>query len=164
MFFTKKGGQRYQLQGYLRRICDLTSPNMPRLDDSRNQHRQNRTIPVLLVPWEDGAIVVSDAATALTRDISDNGLSVTLLHPFRAENIVVCFWLPRGETSDPWFFLGTTRQNVPIGGGFWSLGIELTEKLELSSESGTARLLPLAAELLPPRAIATAPASALVRT
>ena len=54
MFFTRKQDQS-QIQGYLRRICDRTSPNLPRLDESRGDSRQNRTFPILLTPWENGA-------------------------------------------------------------------------------------------------------------
>ena len=161
MFFTKEKGQQYQPQGYLRRICDLTSPNLPRLDDSRGDDRHNRTIPVLLTPWENGMPVASEAATALTRDISDRGLSVTLSQAFHAEKVVVGFWLARDQGGGPWFFLGNTRQIVPIGGGFWGLGIEVIQRLNTRSE--VAELLPLIRDLLPPKAIETAPPSALLR-
>ncbi len=125
MFRTKQRDEQNKAAAYLRRVCDLTSPNLPRFDDLRGDHRQNRTIPVLLTPWEDGRAIVTDSVTALTKDVSDRGLSLTLPAPFRAEEVVAGLWLPGApDAGEPRFLLGLTRQNVPIGGGFWALGIE----------------------------------------
>ena len=162
MFFTRAKGEQYQLQGYLRRICDLTSPNLPRQDEFRGLNRQNRTIPILLTPWEDGMPVVSDTATALTKDISDHGLCVTLSQPFRCEEAVVGFWLPQVQDYNPWFFLSLVRQHVSIGGGFWAMGLEAVELLTVSSGSELARLLPLVKQLLPPKVVETTPPSAMI--
>ncbi len=135
MFRGKQRDEQNKAAAYLRRICDLTSPNLPRFDDLRGEHRQNRTIPVLLTPWEDDLALVAESVTALTKDISDRGLSLTLPAPFRAEHVVAGFWVPGvSDGGQPRFLLGTTRQNVPIGGGFWALGIE-TLRLLNSAEA-----------------------------
>jgi hypothetical protein len=162
MFVFEEKAKTSQIESRLRRICDLTSPNFPRLDDLRCEQRQNRTIPVLISPWEKGVPVVAETTTALTRDISERGISVTLPHPFRTKEIVVGFWLSEKHQNDPWFFLGITRQNVPIGGGFWGLGIELVEQLCVSSEPAIERLVSLARDHLPPRLNERHPASALL--
>ena len=163
MFFTRAKGEQYKLQGYLRRICDLTSPNLPRMDEIRGANRQNRTIPILLTPWDNGMPVVSETATALTKDVSDQGLCVTMSQPFRCEEAVVGFWLPHVQDDNPWFFRSLVRQNVSIGGGFWALGLEAVELLGAGPGSEVARLLPLIAELLPPRMLKTTRPSQLVR-
>ena len=156
MFF--KQDPQLQIQTRLRRICNATVPNLPCIDDCRGDSRQNRTIPVLLVPWEGKSANTNDAATALTRDISDRGISVTLPGPFRVDQLVVGFWLPQILES-PFFFLGAARQTVPIGGGFWALGIEATQEL---SGSEVEPLMELIKQILPPQSLETEPPSALL--
>lgn len=162
MFFTREKGEQNQLQGYLRRILDLTSPNLPRQVEFRGHDRHNRSIPVVLTPWENGMPIVSETVTALSKDISDQGLSVIISQPFRCDEAVVGFWLPHVQDYDPWFFRGLVRPNVPIGGGFWALGLEATELLTVSYGSEVARLVPLVTKLLPPTALEKSPPSAMV--
>ncbi len=149
MFFTREKGKQYELQGYLRRICDLTSPNLPRMDEDRDHDRQNRTIPVLLTPWDQGMPVVGETTTALTRDISDSGLSLTMAQPCHVEEVVVGFWLPDVQGYEPWFFQGCVRHNVAIGGWFWALGIEAKQLLAVSAIPELELLLPMVKRLLP---------------
>lgn len=149
MLFTKEQGELYQLRGYLRRICDVTSPNLPRLDEGRGEDRVSRTVPVLLTTWENNRPVLRETTTALTRDISDRGLSVTLCQAFHAENVVVGFWIAGARGCGPWFFLAAVRHNVAIGGGFWALGLEVLRRL--TSQSEIAGLMPLIREVLPPK-------------
>jgi hypothetical protein len=134
MFFRNQKTGQIEAQAYLRRICDLTSPNLPRFDDNRGDTRQNRTLPVLLAPWRRKGVEARAAMTALTRDISDRGLSVTLPMPVNVQDVAIGLWLKSRE-CEPWFFLGAVRHNVAIGGGFWALGIEIVRRLD-SYESG----------------------------
>jgi hypothetical protein len=134
MFFNKRKSGQIEAQAFLRRICDLTSPNLPRLDDVRADTRQNRTLPVLLAPWGRDGAEVRAVMAALTRDISDRGMSVTLPMPVRVQEVAIGLWL-KNRDFEPCFFLGTVRHNVAIGGGFWALGIEIMRRLE-SSETG----------------------------
>jgi hypothetical protein len=134
MFFNNRKSGQIEAQAFLRRICDLTSPNLPRLDDVRGDTRQNRTLPVLLAPWGRKGAEVRAAITALTRDISDRGMSVTLSMPLSVQDVAIGLWL-KSRDCEPWFFLGTVRHNVAIGGGFWAMGIEIMRRLE-SSETG----------------------------
>jgi len=149
MFFTREEGDKHKVQGFLRRVCDLTSPNLPRQEEFRGHNRHNRTIPVLLTPWENDMPVVSETTTALTKDISDRGLCVTTPQPFRCEQAVVGIWLPHRQNHTPWFFRGCVRPNVQIGGGFWALGLEVAELLTVSPGSEIARLVTLTQRLLP---------------
>ena len=149
-----------QLRATLRRICDLTSPNLPRIDESRGEGRQNRCIPVLLTPWEDETPIVDETTTALTKDISDGGLSLTLPGPFRVQEIAIGFWVPDDDyQSHAFFLLGHTRESVPIGGGFWGLGIETIRPLR---NTEVEELLPMVVKRLPPSKVETEPPSALI--
>ena len=164
MFFTKDKANKSRLESYLRRICDLTSPNLPRQDEFRGSDRQNRTIPVLVSPLENGVPVVEETTTALTKDVSNRGLSVTMPHPFRCDEAVVGFWLPRVQDHSPWFFRSIVRPNIPIGGSFWALGLEAVEVLTIEPQTEFGRLLPLIKELIPPKRIETTPLSALLKS
>lgn len=79
-------------------------------------NRQNQTLPVLLTPWENGKPLIEESTMAITKDISDQGVSLILNQPFRDEQVVIGFWPSTTHTSSPneesFFFLGDVRQNV----------------------------------------------------
>ena len=152
MFDFKKRQKLLELQRVLRRIGDLTIPGLPPFDgESRTDSRQNRSIPALLVPWESGVPVLADAVYAMTKDLSDRGISIILPQPFRAAQVVIGFWPVTNSPSpldrEPCFFVGEVRQNVEIGGGFWQFGVCVTRILDERDQ--IARLAPHAAHLVP---------------
>jgi hypothetical protein len=154
MFSFDRSKRKNDVEKLLRRVSDLTVPNQSPWDgDFRAEHRLNRSLPVLLVPWENGAARTDECATAVTKDISGQGLSLILRQPFRGQEVVIGFWLATlhesAPDSDPEFLLGEVRQNVEIGGGFWQIGVLLTERLAPSHKE-IRRLAPIAARLVPP--------------
>ena len=154
MFFTRKQGERRRIEGYLRRICDLTTPNLLQAEEFRSRTRYNRVFPVVLAPWDAGRPVATEATTALTRDICDHGLSVTMPRPFQFEEVAIGIWVSRDEGCDPWFFRSLVCQNVSIGGGFWALGLQVVEILNAAHVAG---LVPLVQQLLPTPSIQMRP-------
>jgi hypothetical protein len=166
MFSFNRRKREIELRSVLGRIIDVTSPNItPPEGDCRIYDRFNRTMPVLLTPWENGRPSIGESANAITKDISDQGVAVILPQPFRCQEVVVGFWLRSSSqvaTGDaPSFCLGQVRQSVQIGGGFWQLGIELTELVNVSDSRELELLVPVAANLLPPCDRSPAPAEAL---
>ena len=148
MFSFKSNKKRLALEKYVRRLADTTTPNIhPIAEDTRVTRRQNRVLPTILVPWEDGELLVDESATVLIKDISDHGVGLVLNQPFRAMEVLICLWL--ADEESPWFFRGTVRQNSAIGGGFWVLGIELTDFLNANEISKVEELLSLVNKLLP---------------
>ena len=144
-----------EVRDFLRQLVDLSSPNLPPLEgDFRSQTRSNRVLPVLLSPWEHAQPVVDESTYAFTKDISDRGLSLVLGQPFKSFEVVVGLWL-----DSPRFVLGEVRQNVPLGGGFWQIGVELTGLLDSVEHPQIQSLMPLASRLVPSakaaRAVAT---------
>ena len=134
-----------EVRDFMRRLVDLTTPNLPPLEgETRSEGRSNRALPALLTPWEHGEPVVNESIYAVTKDFSERGLSLTLPQSFKADQIVVGLWL-----ESPRFMLGEVRQNTPLGGGFWQLGVELTDFLDASEYPQVKSLVPLAARLLP---------------
>lgn len=145
MFSFSKRKSQIEARDFIRRLVDQTSPSVPPLEgEFRSENRANRTIPTLLTPWEDAQPVVDESTYALTKDFSDRGISLVLHQPLKAEQVVVGFWL-----ESPCFILGNVRQNVPLGGGFWQLGVELGALLDPARFPQIQPLLPLTTRLLP---------------
>ncbi len=134
-----------EVRSFLRQLVDLTSPNLPPTEgESRAEGRSNRTLPALLAPWDRDQAVVDESTYAVTKNISDRGLSLVLSQPLKSTEVVVGLWL-----DAPRYVLGQVRQNVPIGGGFWQVGVELTELLDPVGQPQLRRLDALAARLVP---------------
>jgi len=134
-----------EVRGFLRQLVDLNSPNLPPLEgNSRLQTRSNRALPALLAPWEHAQPVVDESTYAFTKDVSDRGLSLVLGQPFKSFEVVVGLWL-----DSPRFVLGEVRQNVPLGGGFWQIGVELTDLLDSVQHPQIQSLMALASRLVP---------------
>lgn len=151
MFSFSARKKSVDFQRYVRRLIDLTIPNRAGATNvERYENRHNRVIPALLCPWEGNTPIVSRAVVAITKDLADRGVGLILTEPFDATEVVVGFYDREATAEQPWFFLGVTRTSVPIGGGFWLLGIELTEFMNESWHSQLEPLYPLAEKLCPP--------------
>ena len=147
--FTKRKAQN-EVVGVLRRIVDRTTPNLTLLDGaSRHQNRHNRTLPVLLTPRRGQATLLGETVIGLTKDISDHGLAMILTEPLADQDVAVTLWLATRQSpdSEPVALLGRTRHCMEIGGGFWQIGIELTERL--GEQDVFDQLVSLAGQLLP---------------
>lgn len=147
-FSTRK--KSVDFQRYIRRLIDLTTPNRAGpANMARYENRNNRIIPALLCPWEKSGPIVSKAVTVITKDFADRGVGLILSHPFSAENVVVGFCHQEATAKEPLFFLGKRQSIIPIGGGFWLLGIELTEFMNENWRDDLEPLFPMAQKLLP---------------
>jgi hypothetical protein len=153
VFSFTKSKKNVDLCPFIRRICDLTTPNLTASAElARVENRYNRAIPTLVMPWVATLPVVDRYVFGLTKDIADRGIGVILSEPFDAGELLLGFWLDSDEMHEPWFFSGSTRRCSPIGGGFWLLGVELAEFANPILMKQHDRLMPLAAKLLPPDA------------
>lgn len=153
MFSFTKSKQSIDLSPFIRRICDLTTPNLTSSPElARAENRYNRALPSLIMPWVAGRPVLDQSLFGLTKDIADRGIGLILSAPLEADELLVGFWLNAEEMHEPWFFTGSSRRCAPIGGGFWTLGVELNEFANPMLTAKLESLMPLAAELLPPDA------------
>ena len=122
-----------QLQTQIAKIRELTQ-SRPYQPDGRADVRSSLALPALIVPLENGLPVRADHAFAVTRDLSENGVGLLLYQPFRAQEVIVGFHIPDdGNPSSefsPVYLRGEVQQNVPVGGGFWVLGIELIARID----------------------------------
>jgi hypothetical protein len=135
-----------EIHRVIRRLINASTPNrMPLEGESRWELRSNRTMPVLLVPYDHNELSVGELAYALTKNLSSQGLALVLHQPFRAEQLVVCIW----SNEQAHFVAAKVRQSVPLGGGFWQIGVEASELLSPVQFPDLTRLLPWAARLDP---------------
>jgi hypothetical protein len=142
------GGHKQQLdvQKLLRRAIDASSPNLPPTDgESRYDTRSNRTLPLVLIPWQDNEPRPNGAVTALSKNLSSHGLTVLHVDPIEAEQVVVGFCVEK----QPYFILGAVRHRTPLGGGFFQLGIELSRVLTPTEEPALETLVEATAGLAP---------------
>jgi len=124
MFTVAKRTKQIEASRLIQRLLNRSVPSILGLKgECRAESRCNRTMPVILAPVEKNSIVVDQAMYALTKDLNGHGLALVLNQPLKADKIVVGFW----READPAFVLGDVRQNLPFGGGFWQIGIELRE-------------------------------------
>lgn len=151
MFSLQKQKKCDEVKRALARIADLTTPNLSMQGKfNRSEHRQNRTLPALLVPLKGGQPCSVDAVITTTKDISGQGVSVVLSQPYRERDVIVAFWLTElhdgRADSAPQFFGGETRQCTELGGGWWQLGIEI-DRIVTEPEI-VSKLMPSAARLI----------------
>lgn len=148
MFSFRKRNQQLDVHKLIRRLIDSSSPNMPPVRGNvRWEDRSNRTLPVVLLPIANGRPQLAEAATAITKNLSSQGLALVLHQPFWAEGVLIGFL----DNGVPEFVRGEIRQNAAIGGGFWQLGIELTERVSSSDVPEIEHLRDLVERLDPRR-------------
>jgi hypothetical protein len=146
MFSFARRRQPVEVHKLVRRFIDASSPNQsPSAGDARWENRSNRTLPVLLAPYDGAEVCVDELTHAITKDLSSQGLALVLPQPFRAEQVVIGFW----SEAHTYFVSGYVRQNVPLGGGFWQLGVELAALVAVSEHPDIERLVPFAVRLDP---------------
>jgi hypothetical protein len=152
MFSFERDKRRVELQAFARRISDLTAPNLPPMEGTnRCEDRYNRTLPILVTPWQDGRPSGDDLEYGTTRDLSDHGFSLVMSHPPQADEILLALWLCSAHQdrpeSDPFLVRGQVRQCADFGAGFWLWGVELVEVVKTRRlvellRSAALRLLP----------------------
>lgn len=134
--------QLFEVQGILRRAIDSSAPNLvPEDSELRYDSRANRTFPLVLAPWVDDRALVGKAITALSKNLSSQGLTVLHAEPIEADELVVGFRLD----SETYYILGRVRHRTPLGGGYGQLGIELTRIVSPTEYGSLDKLEPLAA-------------------
>lgn len=126
MFSFSERAKVVESQKLLRRIMDASSLNLFHEGSSRGETRSNRTIPVLLLPYEDGRVVLQKAVYAVSKDLSSQGIALILSEPLHAERVVVGLLVD----DRPRFLLGEVRQASAVGGGFWQVGVATTDVFE----------------------------------
>jgi len=153
-FFWKKKSSSTIVQQRIRRLLDQTVHFAYVNDEPRRRtSRTIRILPALLAPWKDGQPLVEAACFGITQNLSDTGVALILTAPFEHDEVCVGIPIPKDETADPYYFVGRATHLTPIGGGFWTLGIALTDCATESFPDKVRALRHLARRLFPARSV-----------
>ncbi|MEN6452300.1 MAG: hypothetical protein ABFC96_17550 [Thermoguttaceae bacterium] len=108
-------------------VLKLVNNNCPGLkalaDGPRVDSRVTLVVPVIVAPLADQRIELRRAFTAVTKEFSNSGVAIVLDGPVAVDEAVLGFRFEGAMT----FLRAKARHVDPIGGGFFQLGLQLTE-------------------------------------
>ena len=107
----------------LRRILDRNAAEQLLLGkEDRKEKRIPFSLPVLLQPCSPDQDIWCEPIFAVTKDLSDDGVAVISRQPLDQSTVICVIW-----ADGPIFLSGDIRQCHHLGGGFWKIGMELSE-------------------------------------
>ncbi len=108
-------------------VLKLVNTHCPKLtamlEGPRRDSRVNLVIVALVVPIDKGQAQLPRAFTAVTKEFSNNGVGLVLNEPIDLDWAILGFRL-EGQME---FVRAQTKHLDPMGGGFYHLGLQLTE-------------------------------------
>ncbi|WP_339912064.1 hypothetical protein [Symmachiella dynata] len=123
MFFFKNRRKRNEVNAFMRRLADRTTPTLRNDSETRQELRVNRSLPVLLIPFIDERPNVELTAFGVTKNLSSLGAAILTQRPVTSDLIAVGFW--NEDYCD--FIQGEIRYRKPVEGGYWQFGLQLRE-------------------------------------
>ena len=147
MFSMFESRRKRSLHTFLARLVSRSDPTLvTRGSEYRRDRRYDRTLAVLLAPCEKDSPLLGSAICGVTKNVSSDGLAVLVSNePFDSSQVAVGFWVEdRGSIA-----LGEIKSNTALGGGFWQLGIELTELIESAEDAAMSGFLSITDFLKP---------------
>lgn len=113
---------------FIRKIIDLTTPNLTMSNDMRHSRRYNRCLPVVFSPWSVKGHDPDQIGIGVTSDLSDDGFSIITQADMIYNELVVAFFLNH-EMDVPWYFHAAVRTNRTLIPSFDLVGLEIIEFL-----------------------------------
>lgn len=112
------------VQSFILKMVNNNCPEMGALiEGPRLENRVNLTVVALVIPVEGKKPLTTKAFPAVTKEFSTSGLAVVLDQPRAMDEAIVGFrW--DGEMT---FVRAATKHLNPMGGGFYQLGLQMTE-------------------------------------
>jgi hypothetical protein len=108
-------------------VLKLVNTHCPKLtamlEGPRQDSRVNLVVVALIIPMEGGQPQVPQAFTAVTKEFSNNGVGLVLSQPIGLDWAVLGFRL-EGKME---FVRAQAKHLDPMGGGFYQIGLHLTE-------------------------------------
>lgn len=124
MFFFKSRQKRNEVNAFMRRLADRTTPTLRHETDGRIEQRANRSLPVLVIPMVEEKPDVSLTSFGVTKNLSSTGVAVLTQRPVTSDTVVVGLWNDE-EYCD--FIRAEVRYRKRVEGGYWQLGLLLHE-------------------------------------
>ena len=114
-------------------------------EGGRRFQRHPRTLPAMLIPYQDAKLLADKTVFATTKDLSAAGAAIVLYQAFEWDSFVISL---SGEDG-PLFILGRVQHRTPLEFGFWQLGIEWVELLDPSQHAMLQEITTLIKRLSP---------------
>ncbi|MGD0516516.1 MAG: hypothetical protein ABSA26_03190 [Thermoguttaceae bacterium] len=123
MFFQDRKKTR-EVQNFVLKVVNNNCPELKALfEGPRRDKRANLTLVVLVVPLEDGKLQANDAFFAITQELSITGVGIILDRQRSLDEVILGFRLG----ADLTYVRAAAKHLSPMGGGFFHLGLEMTE-------------------------------------
>jgi hypothetical protein len=108
-------------------VLKLVNTHCPKLtamlDGPRQDSRVNLTVVALVIPIDGKQIQLPRAFTAVTKEFSNDGVSLVLNEPIGLDWAILGF-RQEGQME---FVRAQVKHLDPMGGGFYQLGLQMTE-------------------------------------
>ncbi len=108
-------------------ILKLVNTNCPsialREEDLRKDRRINLSLVVAVIPLEEGKLQAKQMFTAVSREFSNEGLSLILDRPRGFHQAILGIRIEREMV----FLRAEAKHLSPMGGGFFQLGFQLLD-------------------------------------
>jgi hypothetical protein len=119
MFSRKKD---FGVQSFVLKMVNNNCPELKALvEGPRLDTRVNLVVVVMVVPLENKRLQIRRTFTAVTKEFSNNGVSVVLDRPIELHEVILGFRF-EGEMT---FIRADAKHLEPMGGGFYQLGFKL---------------------------------------
>jgi hypothetical protein len=118
--------KKREVQGFVLKIVNNQCPELKAMiEGPRLDRRVNLTMVVLIIPYEQGKLRVGRAFSVVTKEFSCTGLSIVLDGPQDLDEMILGFrW--EGKIT---YVRARAKHLSPMGGGFYQLGVQMTEVL-----------------------------------
>jgi hypothetical protein len=113
-----------EVRGFVLKVVNNNCPELKSLlEGPRADSRVNLTVVVLVVPVHRKKLMLEQSFFAVTKEFSGSGVGLVVERPRPIEEAVLGFrW--EGDTV---FLRAWSKHLHPLGGGFFQIGMELTE-------------------------------------
>ncbi|MBN2477410.1 MAG: hypothetical protein JXB62_22585 [Pirellulales bacterium] len=120
--FTPK--REFGVQSFILKVVNNACPGLEALiEGPRSEGRVQLVLVVMVIPVENRQLCVDEAFTAITKEFSTKGLAIVLNQPVGLEEVILGFRSESGMT----FVRAKAKHLNPMGGGFFQLGLQMTE-------------------------------------
>lgn len=119
---------------HMRRVVDLTAPNLLTSNESRQDRRYNRALATCMCPWLDGSPDHLSITIGVTKDVSDQGICVLTTSRLDVADVLVTFLVECDAQPGLAFFRAAIERENRLG-GFFEYGLSIVEYLNDNYQS-----------------------------
>jgi hypothetical protein len=126
------------VQQFVLKLLNNNCPEMKALyEGPRRENRINLTLAVLVAPLEKGKVQAENIFYTVTKDFSVNGVGIVMNEQRSLDEVILGLHI----TGEITLVRARAKHMSPMGGGFFQLGLELTEMACISDYPQLKQLL-----------------------